>query len=143
MSVQQQRGMDIFFFTGGCAVCHAGFNFSDGRFHNLGVGWDEATKTFRDEGRAAVSRRGGDLGKFKTPGLRDVEKRAPYMHDGSLATLREVVAFYNRGGVENPFRSGRIKPLGLTDADVDAVVSFLRALNGEGYEDTPPRVFPR
>jgi cytochrome c peroxidase len=143
MSREAQEGSEIFFFTGRCAVCHAGFNFSDGRFHNLGVGWDEATKTFRDEGRAAVSNRGGDVGKFKTPGLRDVEKRPPYMHDGSLKTLREVVEFYNRGGVKNPFLSGRIRPLGMTESQIDAVVSFLRALSGEGYEDRPPRFFPQ
>ena len=140
MSVEAQRGMDIFFFTGGCTACHVGFNFSDGRFHSLGIGWDEATQTFRDEGRAAVTLRLQDRGAFKTPSLRDVEKRPPYMHDGSLATLRDVVEFYNRGG-RTP--TSRLVPLRLSNEDIDAVVSFLRALSGEGYEDTPPRVFPR
>lgn len=140
MSVEAQRGMDIFFFTGRCTTCHVGFNFSDGRFHSLGIGWDEATQTFRDEGRAAVTKRPEDRGKFKTPSLRDVEKRPPYMHDGSLATLRDVVEFYNRGTRRS---TGRVVPLGLTNEQIDAVVSFLRALSGEGYEDTPPRVFPR
>jgi cytochrome c peroxidase len=140
MSVEAQRGMDIFFFTGRCTSCHVGFNFSDGRFHSLGIGWDEATQTFRDEGRAVVTLRLQDRGAFKTPSLRDVEKRPPYMHDGSLATLRDVVEFYNRGA---RFPGGRLAPLGLTDPDIDAVVSFLRALSGEGYEDQPPRVFPK
>ena len=144
MSAEAQRGSEIFFFSAGCATCHAGFNFSDGRFYNLGIGWDEATKSFRDEGRAAVPGVAGRRGAFKTPGLRDVAKRPPYMHDGSLPTLRDVVEFYNRGGVKNPFLSaGRIRPLRLSDADIDAVVSFLGALNGEGYDDQPPRLFPK
>jgi cytochrome c peroxidase len=143
LSPEAQEGSDIFFFRGRCAVCHAGFNFSDGLFHNLGVGWNPQSQSIADEGRAAVTNEIRDRGAFKTPGLRDVEKRAPYMHDGSLATLREVVEFYNRGGVPNPWRSGRISPLGLTAREVDALVAFLRALNGEGYQDQPPRYFPR
>ena len=143
MSAEAQRGSDIFFFSGSCAGCHAGFNFTDGGFGNLGIGWDESTQSFRDEGRAAVTGNPSDRGKFKTPGLRDVARRPPYMHDGSLKTLREVVEFYNRGGIRNPLQTRRLRPLGLTDADIDAVVSFLRALSGEGYEDQAPRVFPQ
>jgi cytochrome c peroxidase len=143
MSAEAKRGSEIFFFTGRCAVCHAGFNFSDGRFHNLGVGWDERARSFRDEGRFAVSHQPRDRGAFKTPGLREVSRHAPYMHDGSLTTLRDVVEFYNRGGVAHPHLSGRIRPLGLTPQDVDALVAFLRALDGEGYQDRSPRFFPR
>lgn len=143
LSAEQQQGSDIFFFRGSCATCHAGFNFSDGRFHNLGVGWNAATQTFADEGRAAVSHDQRDRGKFKTPGLRDVATHAPYMHDGSLPTLRAVVEFYNRGGIANPWKSGRVRPLTLTPDEIDALVAFLESLNGEGYQDTPPRHFPR
>ena len=71
-----------------------------------------------------------------------MDKHAPYMHDGSVATLKEVVEFYNRGG--NPeVRNGRIAPLGLSNADIDAVVAFLKSLNGEGYQDRSPLHFPR
>ena len=143
MSEQAKRGSELFFFTARCAQCHAGFNFSDGRFHNLGVGWDPATRVFKDEGRFAISHDQRDRGRFKTPALRDVARHAPYMHDGSLATLRDVVEFYNRGGVPNPHLSGRIRPLGLTSQDLDALVAFLEALNGEGYQDPGPRNFPR
>ena len=143
LSTQQQKGLDIFFFTGRCSVCHAGFNFSDGRFHNLGVGWQDTTGTFADDGRAAVSHLPTDRGRFKTPGLRDVTKHPPYMHDGSLATLRDVVEFYNRGGIHNPFLSARVRPLGLTSAEMDALVAFLESLDGEGYQDQGPRLFPR
>jgi len=143
MSAEAKRGSEIFFFTGRCAQCHAGFNFSDGRFHNLGIGWDERARSFKDEGRFAVSHVERDRGAFKTPGLREVSRHAPYMHDGSLATLRDVVEFYNRGGAANPNLSGRIRPLRLTPQDVDALVAFLRALDGEGYQDRSPMVFPR
>jgi cytochrome c peroxidase len=143
LSKEAQRGSEIFFFSGGCASCHAGFNFSDGLFHNIGIGWDAGKQEFADVGRAAVSREAQDLGAFKTPGLREVSKHPPYMHDGSLATLRDVVEFYNLGGNPNPGMSGRIRPLRLSPDDVDAVVAFLRSLDGEGYADRPPGSFPQ
>ena len=143
LSPEAQRGSEMFFFNGSCATCHAGFNFSDGLFHNIGIGWNAQTGAFADEGRLAVSHDARDRGAFKTPGLREVEKHPPYMHDGSLATLRDVVEFYNRGGNRNPGLSGRIRPLGLSATDLDALVVFLRSLNGEGYQDRPPRYFPQ
>jgi cytochrome c peroxidase len=80
---------------------HLGTTFSDGRFHDIGVGWREPREPgdsgFKDRERAAVSGRQVDLGAFKTPTLRDLTKRAPYMHGGSLATLREVVQFHAQG----------------------------------------------
>ena len=90
-----------------------------------------------------VTHQPGDVGRFKTPGLRDVEKHPPYMHDGSLATLREVVEFYNRGGTPHPHKSGRIVPLRLTSEQLDALVAFLQSLNGEGYQDRRPLYFPQ
>lgn len=143
MSPAQQRGSEIFFFSGRCAVCHAGFNFSDGLFHRLGIGWDAKTQTFKDEGRFAVTKEPRDLGAFKTPGLREVDLHPPYMHDGSLPTLQAVVEFYNRGGDGPNARAGRLRPLGLSQQDVEAVVAFLKALSGEGYQDRPPRHFPK
>jgi cytochrome c peroxidase len=143
LSREAQHGSEIFFFKGRCATCHTGFNFSDGLFNRIGIGWDSTTKTFKDPGRFAVTKDPRDLGAFKTPGLRDVDKRAPYMHDGSMATLREVVEFYNRGGHAHAPPNGRIAPLGLSQSDVDAVVAFLISLNGEGYQDRAPRHFPR
>lgn len=143
MSEAAQRGSDIFFFRGRCASCHAGFNFSDGRYFNLGVGWDAASATFRDDGRAVVTGNAADRGRFKTPGLRDVTRHAPYMHDGSLSTLRDVVEFYNRGGNANPWRTGRLAPLGLTSADLDDLIAFLEALDSDGVADSAPRLFPQ
>jgi cytochrome c peroxidase len=143
LSEQAQRGSELFFFTGRCAVCHAGFNFSDGRFHSLGIGWNAETQAFADEGRALVTGDARDRGAFKTPGLRDVSKRAPYMHDGSLKTLREVVEFYNRGASGPNAGRGRLMPLRLAAAQIDELVAFLQSLDGEGYQDQPPRYFPR
>ena len=143
VSEEAKRGSEIFFFSGGCAVCHAGFNFSDGRFHRLGIGWDPATRTFKDVGRFAVSHVERDRGAFKTPGLREVSKHPPYMHDGSVATLRDVVEFYNSGGGPQAPKSGRIRPLGLSPRDLDALVAFLHTLDGEGYQDQSPKHFPR
>ena len=146
MSAEAQRGSELFFFKASCAGCHAGFNFSDGRFHSVGVGWDPVTQTFRDEGRFAVSHDPRDRGKFKTPALRDVSRHAPYMHDGSLATLREVVEFYNTARLPKPIpnRSPRLLgPTVLSESEINALVAFLKALDGEGYQDRPPQLFPR
>lgn len=138
-----QRGSDLFHFTARCATCHAGFNFSDGRFYNLGVGWNATSASFADDGRVRVTGVDRDRGAFKTPGLRDVSKHAPYMHDGSLVTLRDVVEFYNRGGNRNPWQSRRLSPLGLTADQVDDLVTFLRSLDSESGEERAPRLFPR
>jgi cytochrome c peroxidase len=144
VSAAAKRGHDLFFDTAGCVQCHTGSSFSDSLFHNIGIGWDPEKQTFKDEGRFAVTKKPEDRGAFKTPVLRDVSKHAPYMHDGSMPTLKDVVELYNKGGIPNPNLSrGRIKPLGLKDADVDAIVAFLQSLDGEGYQDTPPASFPQ
>jgi cytochrome c peroxidase len=128
MSPAARRGFALFVGRARCASCHRGFNFTDEDFHNLGVGMDRPTP---DLGRFDVTKKDADRGAFKTPTLRDVARRPPYMHDGSLATLRDVVAFYNRGGVPNPTRSPLVTPLGLTGAEESALVAFMEALTGE------------
>jgi cytochrome c peroxidase len=143
VSAAAKQGHDLFFDKAGCSQCHFGSNFTDTAFHNVGIGWNPKTRTFADEGRFVVTQDPRDRGAFKTPTLREVTKRAPYMHDGSIATLREVVEQYNRGGIANPWRDLKLKPLQLTDAEVDALVAFLESLEGEGYQDTPPTVFPQ
>ena len=111
-----------------CTTCHLGPTFTDERFHNTGVAWTGTIYT--DEGRAAVTRLPRDRGAFKTPSLRDVARTAPYMHDGSLATLEDVVAFYDAGGRANPDLDPDLFPLRLTPAQQSALVAFLRTLNG-------------
>ena len=86
---------------------------TDRAFHNLGVGWDAASKRYTDEGRGAITGRSGDRGAFKTPTLRDVARHPPYMHDGSLPTLRDVILFYERGGVRTPHLDTQLRPLRL------------------------------
>jgi cytochrome c peroxidase len=149
LTAEQRQGRDLFFGKAGCNQCHLGFNFTDARFHNVGVGWKspppgvDPRRGFADPGRAAVTGKPEDTGAFKTPTLRDVSRRAPYMHDGSVATLREAVLAYDRGGTPNPWLSSDVKPLHLTAREVDALVAFLGALDGEGFLDEAPRSFPR
>jgi cytochrome c peroxidase len=143
VSAQVKQGYDLFQNKAVCNQCHLGENFTDSLFHNLGVGYDAETGNLADEGRSVISGNDEDLGTFKTPGLRDLAERAPYMHDGSHQTLREVVELYNRGGNANPSLSPKITALDLTEEEVAALVAFMEALDGEGYEDTAPAVFPR
>jgi cytochrome c peroxidase len=118
-----------------CSVCHVGFNFTDEQFHNLGIGWNEKTKRFADLGRWAIDPIGAKndaaLGAFKTPSVRDVEHNAPYMHDGSLASLEAVVDHYDTGGTPNPALDIDMKKLGLTVQEKSDVVAFMKALSGE------------
>ena len=103
MSESQVRGMKIFFDKAQCDRCHEGSNFTLNAYANLGVGTDQPEP---DVGRFAVTKDPRDWGVFKTPTLREIEHTAPYMHDGSLKTLDEVVEFYNQGGIpnKNPIR---------------------------------------
>ncbi|HET8733269.1 MAG TPA: cytochrome c peroxidase [Anaeromyxobacteraceae bacterium] len=146
---KQKQGFRVFFGKAACNQCHLGPNLTDSRFHNLGVGWRppapgaDPASGFADPGRARVTGRLEDTGAFKTPTLRDVSRRAPYMHDGSVATLRDVVLLYDRGGTPNPWLAPEMKPLHLTPGEVDALVAFLAAFDGEGYQDEAPRAFPR
>ena len=147
-----KRGHDLFFGKGSCNQCHVGSRFTDNTFHNIGVGWNADTKTFADEGRYGFTKTQGsagvtdaDRGAFKTPTLRDVARHAPYMHDGSMATLRDVVEYYNRGGNANPYMDPKMPGhrLELTPMEVDDLVAMLESLSGTGYEDKAPAVFPK
>lgn len=146
VSPEVKKGDELFFGKAGCNQCHLGQNFTESTFHNLGIGWDPKTRAFKDDGRFAVTKNEADRGAFKTPTVRDVSLHAPYMHDGSLATLRDVVQHYNKGGIRNPHLDPKMKALGalnLKEDEIDALVKFMEALKGEGYQDTPPTAFPR
>ena len=123
-----RHGLRLFLGKANCVACHEPPRFTEERFHNTGIAWNGAA--YRDSGRYAVTRRPEDLGAFKTPTLRNVELTAPYMHDGSLATLDDVVAFYDRGGNRNPQIDPLLRPLGLTSAQRAELVELLRALTG-------------
>jgi cytochrome c peroxidase len=122
-----QRGRALFEGKARCVACHVGFNFTDEGYRNIGVGMDKPNP---DLGRYVVTQNEAEKGAFKTPSLRDVDRRGPYMHDGSEKTLEGVVAFYNRGGVKNPWLSQDIRPLGLSAGEQADLVAFLHALTG-------------
>ena len=143
VSAEVKQGDALFFGKAGCAQCHLGESFTDSAFHNIGIGWNPKTKKFADEGRFVVSKAGADRGAFKTPTLRDVAKHAPYMHDGSIETLSDVVEDYNKGGIKNPYLDPKMKPLKLTEAEVSALVKFMEALTGEDRQETAPAAFPK
>ncbi len=119
---------------GNCAVCHTIHQnyalFTDGKFHNTGAGVNGAGD-FTDLGRFTSTKIVTTKGEFKTPTLRDVALSAPYMHDGSLKTLKDVVDFYAGGGNSNPFLDKEMKPLNLSAQDRADLVKFLESLTGE------------
>jgi len=128
MSESAKRGRDIFFTEkGNCTACHVGANLADEKYHNLGVGMDKAEP---DLGRFVVTRDDKDTGAFKTPTVRNVALSAPYMHDGSVATLEEVVEWYDKGGHPNPHLSDKIRPLNLTAEEKADLVEFMKACTG-------------
>ncbi len=137
MSEAARRGRELFFGKAQCSTCHFGPDLTDEQFHNLGIGLDRPDAA----GRAAVTGKDEDWGKFKTPGLRNIALTAPYMHDGSLATLEEVVEHYNKGGTPNRNLSGNIFPLKLTKEEVRDLVTFLEeGLSGERPPVRTPRL---
>ena len=141
LSVEAQRGLELFRGKARCTRCHSGFNFTDEKFHNLGIGWDTNTV---DLGRYMVTKNPEDIGAFKTPTLREIGRTAPYMHDGRFGMLEEVVEFYNQGGIANPYLDNNVIPLELTGQEKQDLVAFLRSLNGDGWQQvTAPMEFPQ
>ncbi|NVJ00037.1 cytochrome-c peroxidase [Myxococcus sp. AM009] len=158
LTAAERRGWALFNGKARCNTCHAGNVvsplFSDQKFHNIGIAAHkqdfvklarEALKVVRtgdeqqiDElalqtrfselGRFLVTKQENDVGTFKTPTLRNIAITGPYMHDGSLATLWDVLDHYNKGGVPNPYLDGGMQRLGLTEAEIDDVVAFLHTL---------------
>ena len=165
LNASQRRGWALFTGKARCGSCHtydpALLLFGDNRFHNTGVAAAKqdldrlakhaaetaaagnkseidrrALETDDSElGRFLVTQKREDIGAFKTPFLRDVLLTGPYMHDGSLETLWDVVEFFNKGGERNPFLDVEIKPLGLTASEVDDLVNFLGALTSDRFAE--------
>lgn len=136
-----KRGLELFRGKARCTRCHSGFNFTDEKFHNLGIGWDDNKL---DLGRYMETKNPEDIGAFKTPTLREIARTAPYMHDGRFKTLEEVVKFYNQGGVKNPHQDNTIIPLEMTDEEQQDLVAMLKSLNGEGWQHVaPPKSYPK
>jgi cytochrome c peroxidase len=135
LSESAARGLELFEGKALCTRCHVGFNLTDGIFHNLGVGMKAAKP---DLGRFVVTKAKEDTGAFKTPTLRDLQRTAPYMHDGSQATLEEVVDFYDRGGEPNPWLDVKVVKLGLSAQEKADLLAFLRSLEGDWKPEPPP-----
>lgn len=162
LTAAQRRGWSTFNGRGRCNGCHA-FNptlplFSDNRFHNVGVAAHKqdfaqlatraanassnaaeidrmALETDASElGRFLVTKNRADIGAFKTPHLRDIVLTAPYMHDGSLATLWDAIDHYNKGGEPNPFLDGAIQRLGLTEEEIDDLVELMNAFSSDRFK---------
>ena len=124
-----------------CSACHAGGNFSDGGFHNLGVGIHAKEP---DLGRYNETKLLGDRGAFKTPTLREIARTAPYMHDGSLATLEDVVEYYDKGGTRNPQLDEEMFPLKLTEQErADLVVFLKQGLSSPDYPNIERPKLPK
>jgi cytochrome c peroxidase len=133
--------LDFFNKKGECAECHKGPNFSDEKFDNIGVGMDRPNP---DPGREDVTKKRSDFGRFKAPTLRDLASRAPYMHDGSVKTLGEVLDIYAKGGLPNPHLDTRLAPFYMDEQTKKDLLAFLDSLNGEGWQKIqPPAAFPQ
>lgn len=132
LNAQQRQGLWLFESRGGCWRCHSGANFTDENFHNTGIGYGRSE---RDPGRFAVSKHKRNRFAFKTPTLRDVAITSPYMHDGGMNTLRNVIEFYNVGGAtDDPDLDPLMTPLGLSEEEIEQLVAFLKALSSESQK---------
>jgi len=140
LSPSAQRGMKVFFGKGHCSACHTGANFTDQAFHNVGVNINVRKP---DLGRFEVTKVVGDKGSFKTPTLREIARTAPYMHDGSMKALEEVVDHYIKGGTPNDQLDEEIFPIKMTPEEKADLVIFLKeGLSSPDYPDIPPPQLP-
>lgn len=127
-----RRGMDIFFSEAtSCSSCHSGFLFTDQQYSNIGLYTE-----YKDEGRGRLTMKPNDFGKMKTPGLRNVAITAPYMHDGSVATIDEVLEHYNIGGKAHANKDSRVRALNLSDGELMDLKAFLFALTDDALLPT-------
>jgi len=145
---QEKMGLEIFNGKGHCTACHWGANFTDGRFHNIGV--KDANPAKPDPGRFEITKNPADRGAFKTPTVRDASLRAPYLHDGSEKSLEDLVELYNRGGdTDDPLLDPLLVPLRLSTPEKTALVAFMKramvSLNPEVTAVKPllPSEFPK
>jgi len=132
LTPQQNNGKELFFNQLQCATCHTGFNFTNYNFENNGL-----YQNYADEGRARFTTQPNDIGKFKTPSLRNVALTPPYMHDGSLPTLESVIEHYNSGGNIHPNKNPLIQPLNLNTQQKSDLISFLQSLTDQTFINNP------
>ncbi|HMQ75485.1 MAG TPA: cytochrome c peroxidase [Flavobacteriales bacterium] len=134
LTESEVRGWELFSGpVAGCTACHGGFDLSDHSFRNVGQ-----YSTYTDPGRARISLDPADEGKFKVPTLRNIALTAPYMHDGAMATLGEVVDHFASGGVAHPNKDPLMTPFTLTAQERADLLAFLNALTDERSLDQVP-----
>jgi cytochrome c peroxidase len=137
LNQQELRGLSLFTGKAMCNICHNGQNLSDNKFYNIGINTD-------DEGRFAVTKDEKDLGRIRTPGLYGITHTAPYMRDGSIATLEGVIDYYDRGGDDHPnksyFMDRFMGPIGLSKEEKADLLAFLKTLGGEPPIFTKPEL---
>lgn len=127
------RGRDLFFSNRtNCSQCHSGFNFSDYSFQNNGL-----YEIYEDEGRFRLTGEDSDRALFKVPSLRNIELTAPYMHDGSMMSLEEVIDHYSVGGKNHPQKNELIQALDLSDTEKNDLIEFLKSLTDEAFVNNP------
>jgi cytochrome c peroxidase len=136
VSEEAKRGFAVFNGKAQCSACHEGWNFTNDGFQDIGLPSDDVGRGKFVPGVIKMEH------AFKTPGLREIARRAPYMHDGSLATLEQVVEHYDHGGVDRPSRSDLMRPLGLTAQEKSDLVAFLNSLSSNLTPTAAP-VLPR
>lgn len=133
LNASEIRGMDLFFSEEvGCGHCHSGFLLTNQGFENIGLYAD-----YDDEGVARLTDNPADIGRFKVPSLRNIEVTSPYMHDGSIQTLEEVVAHFASGGAGHMNQSEWVKPLELSEQDRADLVNFLKSLTDHNFLSNP------
>jgi cytochrome c peroxidase len=132
LTTSARRGRTLFNGKAGCGQCHSGTNLTDDEFHNTGVAW--RTGVLTDEGRAGVTSAPADRGAFKTPTLREISRTAPYMHDGSLMSLPQVIEYYDTGGAKNPSLDPKLRVLHLSPTEKADLAAFLNSLTGRIHE---------
>ena len=160
LSKQAKAGLKIFFGSGGCSQCHSGPLLSDQKFYNLGVAETESLRTDpqhrstrryqlasmglpmqeSDPGRYRITKNAAEMGAFRTPPLRQVAQTGPYMHNGSIKTLAELITFFNEGGGEDAHKTPILKRKNFTNEEQTALVAFLESLSGTIPEIHQPRL---
>lgn len=140
VSKEVQKGFELFKKVG-CTLCHVPPLYTDAQYHNVGIGMDKP-EAERDQGQKVATKDDKDLGKFKTPPLRDVAATAPYFHDGSVATLDEAIDLMAAGGKKTPNLDVNLKPQKLKPADKKAIKAFLESLTGDHTYTAAPAELP-
>lgn len=128
LTTSARRGLTLFHGKAGCGLCHSGPNLTDEDFHNTGIAW--RTGVLTDPGRGGLTSGPADRGAFKTPTLREISRTAPYMHDGSLMSLPQVIEYYDTGGAKNPSLDPKLRALHLSPMEKADLAAFLNSLTG-------------